>query len=312
MNSKDLLCAIAETNDEYLYESQRFNAVAGIIKLDRQKQRRKITAYGIALVLCVAAFAVWKQTPLFERLRVPNGTTGNAPENSDTSPLLPGYAVPDTRQLENTEIVPENTEIAPEKPETGTNDPVSGPGTTVTPPVTEPPVSRPAEQPSRPADVDGPDIATTEQISEPYTGNSAPGGANAVYSQINVDYNGAKEKFAHPIVPCTDGAFTGYKAGIVSRSGNINERGAFCISVIYEFTNGTISLTDQDRLNAGTGAEGEACEYRGRVFYVAPDYYGRLHIWYLPTQEQGIAYQAHFEQSADRYAVMDLILALEI
>ncbi len=311
MNSKDLLCAIAETNDEYLYESQRFGAVAGIIKHERQTQRRKITAYGIAFALCISAFAVWKLTPLSQRLRVTNAATGNAPEIGDTSPLPPGSAAPDTRQPEDTEIAAERTEIAPDTRKTEKGDPAPGTAATVASPVEEPTVSGRNEQPSLPADADVSDIATTEQISEPFTGNAAPGGANAVYSQINVDYNGAKERFAHPIVPCTDGAFTGYKAGIVSRSGSVNENGAYCLSVIYEFTNGTIVLTDQDRLG-GTGALGDVCEYRGRTFYVAPDYYGRLHIWYLPTQERGIAYQADFEQDTDRYAVMDLMIGLEI
>lgn len=148
-----------------------------------------------------------------------------------------------------------------------------------------------------------------------------PGDAHAVLTMIDVDFDEAKEKFAHPIVRCEKEGFAGYKVGIVSQNGDVGSKEAFCFSVRYEFANGSITLSDYDRM---TGVHSysdseKKYEYRERTFYdqtpnygpAVTDYADSVHIGYYPTGEKGIAYYAVFDADTDVYEIMDLIISLE-
>ena len=142
-----------------------------------------------------------------------------------------------------------------------------------------------------------------------------PGTAMAVFTNLDADYDTAKELFAHPILPCTDPDFRKYQAGIVSRNGDVYADNARCISVNYVFSDGLINLTDQDRMPGGSSpALASEYPYCGRSFFVhVPDHPSdNLHIWYSPTGETGICYQADFSAGSDLTAIMDRILSLEI
>ncbi len=139
-----------------------------------------------------------------------------------------------------------------------------------------------------------------------------PGGApNCFYTVRSVGFEEAKAAFDHPIPPCGRSDFLGYSVGEVHGTEKI-----FCRDLIYEFTEGSVVLTDESR-NGGVLclAEGARYEYRGRTFiedrFGGPD---RLILGcglYDVTGESGIVYVADFDRSADVYAVMDLILSLE-
>ena len=149
-----------------------------------------------------------------------------------------------------------------------------------------------------------------DSISEKKT--ASPGGLpGAVFTQLNVSFDEAKEKFAHPIILCTEDDFTGYNAGIVSQNGDTGSDKAFCLSVTYRFTDGSITLTDRSRLNGINCPSGDTIEYRGRTFYVE-DIWGETHIGYYPALEKGIAYQALFSPEHDIYDIMDMMIAVEI
>lgn len=142
-----------------------------------------------------------------------------------------------------------------------------------------------------------------------------PGTAMAVFTNLDADYDTAKELFAHPILPCTDPDFRKYQLGIVSRNGDVYADNSRCISVNYVFSDGLINLTDQDRMSGGSSpALASEYPYCGRSFFVhLPDNPSdNLHIWYSPTGETGICYQGDFSAGSDLTAIMDRILSLEI
>lgn len=175
--------------------------------------------------------------------------------------------------------------------------------TQTVPPVTVPPRTvPPAEQTAAPPDIPG-----------------SSGNPGAVFTRRTVSFAEAKELFGHPLIPCGRDDFQRYQAGIVSRNGNAQGSGAFCLSVTYEFADGAVTLTDWDRMNGSDGSpDAEQISYCGKLFYVErPDAYeDSLRIAYYaagydPFALRGIEYQAVFGGSADLYAVMDLMLSLE-
>ncbi len=175
--------------------------------------------------------------------------------------------------------------------------------TQTVPPVTVPPRTvPPAEQTAAPPDIPG-----------------SSGNPGAVFTRRTVSFAEAQELFGHPLIPCGRDDFQRYQAGIVSRNGNAQGSGAFCLSVTYEFADGAVTLTDWDRMNGSDGSpDAEQISYCGKLFYVErPDAYeDSLRIAYYaagydPFSLRGIEYQAVFGGSADLYAVMDLMLSLE-
>jgi len=164
------------------------------------------------------------------------------------------------------------------------------------PPVTEPPDARPFEPPVSP-------VVPAD-----------PGGPGGVYSQISVSYEEARERFGHPIVQCTRGDFTGYKAAMVSQNGDITSERAFCLEVIYNFNDGYLAVMDNERFGSASPMSDETVEYNGRTFYIGqPEYsYGQYYIGYFPSLEGGIVYQGFFADDCDIYEKMDIIISLLI
>ena len=158
-----------------------------------------------------------------------------------------------------------------------------------------------------------PALPSAENTTEPPGNPGDPGSPGAVFTSMEVSYAEAKEAFAHPIAACETDQFTGYQIGLICPNGDSSASDTVCLSVTYLFTNGSVCLTDQDRLSGSVTPEGEPYPYRGNLFYVqAPDTYDdHLRIGCFPTQESGIAYQAVFDRAADPNEIMDLLLSLK-
>lgn len=135
-----------------------------------------------------------------------------------------------------------------------------------------------------------------------------------VLTDISVSYDEAKERFSQDLVECTDSRFIGYKAGMVSQNGNISSDKAFCLQITYEFTNGIISIIDQDRMNGSRAAYGpKQYDHLDRTFIdeTFPND-EKTTIGYYPDGEYGSAYVAVFDRSADINEIMDMIISIEI
>ena len=173
----------------------------------------------------------------------------------------------------------------------------------------------PAEAPAEPV------LSDPEPAQEPQGDPGTPGkpgsqgGPGGVYTKLDVGYEDAKEAFGHPIVAAAGDGFLGYQIAIVSQNGDIRSEGARCMNVIYLFENGFIAVRDQSRMPGSSYGSGSGqYEYRGKIFIneaVTSDDM-QVQIGYYPDGEEGIAYQAVFDSSADPYEVMDAILSLEM
>ncbi|MBR6622496.1 MAG: hypothetical protein IKK91_01160 [Ruminococcus sp.] len=136
----------------------------------------------------------------------------------------------------------------------------------------------------------------------------------AVHTDLDVSYEEAKERFGHDVTECTRSDFLGYKIGIVSRNGNINSGKTICLDVTYKFTNGIISIIDQDRMDGSRATYGtKQYDYLDRTFndetFVNDE---QITIGYYPDNDNGLAYVAVFDRSADIFEIMDMIISLEI
>ncbi len=305
MNERDLLFAIAGTNEDLLAESGMFDTVSGIIQARQKRIRRGIAATGVALALCIAAFAIWRQTPQMpgDVAVVPPQTTENGAAHTAPNEMTEQTTADPGPTAETTaEQTPQTTDA--DVPEQSTRE------TPSTEPVTAAEGTAPTEE-----DPPAPPAETTTEAPAP---GGDPGTANAVLTQLAVDYDTAKEKFAHPIVYCAAADFTGYRIGVVSRQGDISAPGAVCVSLEYGFADGTVSLQDQDRMPGSVASgQGARTDYRGRVFYVwtydgGGIYEDRQCVGYFPTGDGGVAYQAFFSPGKDVYEIMDLIISVEI
>ena len=343
MNSRDLLLAIAGTDAEYTLESERFSSVAESIRGDRKRKRRAAFAVGAAAVLCAAAFGIAKLAPRRAGLFLPPDTSELQQPDRDRSSAAEhkaenhATAVPseNTSASETAEDRSASAEKKTEPPASTAEDP-SRPAASAASDRSEPQKATSATETSsaeKPSDnassrldafvpVSTTAVLTTEPPIEPPAEPTESGGGSgtpgAVYTRRNVSFAGAREAFGHLIVACAEEGFIGYQVGIVSRNGDIDAPGAFCLNVTYTFTNGSVSLTDQDRWSSSSASTlGERVEYRGRTFYVLtpedPAGYGdQIHIGYYPTRDNGIAYQAFFDDGTDVYAIMDLMISVEL
>ena len=157
--------------------------------------------------------------------------------------------------------------------------------------------------------------ALPPQTTEPQASSGNPGTPGAVFQSVTVSYDEAKDIFGHPILPCSRQDFLQYKAGIVSRNGNLHGDGTFCLSVTYEFADGQVTLTDWDRMHGSDGdLNDEQISYNGKTFYVH-EYEDSIQIAYYsngfdPFELSGTEYQAIFRTDADRSDIMELILSL--
>ena len=328
MNGRDLLYAIAGADPAYIRESERFAEIGADFKADRRGTRRRLAAAVIAAAVCAAVFGIVRLAPRGFRLPAPPEIStvetpgGTEPSDTERAALT---SVSETAAPEETSV-PAQTSTAEEAP-TSAAERSTQPQPTEKPtgrepdteaPATEPPTSeQPAtEQPTQPPPAtDPPTEPPTEPPTDAPSAAGEPGTPGAVFTSVSVSYAEAKETFAHPIVPCASSGFTGYRVGIVSKNGDIHADGAFCLSVTYAFTNGTVGLDDQDRWHSSSYSTwGDAYEYRGRTFYVQTPDVSRdyVYIGYWPTLDRGIGYQAQFDADADVYEIMDLIISLEI
>ena len=328
MNSRVLLCAIAGIDDAYLRESERFSVISAGIAADRKRMRQRLTMIGVVAAVCLAVFGAVRLAPSVFRLFPPSGIPGGqTPED----PAGTEYTVSSVIHGETTEKETAGPTVSPSAPaDEKTGKQTAPAGSDPTAPTSRPDRPAPgAEQPATetPAATKAAEPTTenltlphteppTEQPTAPQPGGEPDGSPGAVFTRRSVSYAEARELFAHPIVPCYDADFAGYQVGIVSRNGDVNAEGAFCLSVDYEFVNGTIHLQDQDRLTGSSASTlGEAYDYRGRTFYVqSPGDYGEscCRVGYYPTWDSGVAYEAVFDGGADVYEIMDRMIAVEM
>ncbi len=325
-------------NDEEMYQSllMRFQAYQAKKRQRMRTLRRTVPVLAGFGCAAVSGF-VWRthfteppEIPVQQMPEEPPVTTASAagteavfrqtarPQSSLTAPADSAESAQQTEPAEpqGTQTVSEDvpasgTEAAPLRQ---TEPPVTSallPQTTVSaqtiPPATTPAAAETAKPPAP---------QTTKAQADP----GIPGTPGAVFTSMTVSYEEAKELFGHPIQPCSSADFLRYKAGIVSRNGDVHADGAFCLSVTYEFSGGQITLTDWDRMNGSDGdPRAEQMEYRGRTFYVlTPDAYDdSLRITYYaagfdPFVLSGMEYQAVFGKDADIDGIMDLLIALEM
>ncbi len=300
MNGRDLLFAVAGADEAFIEEARQGNAVREQIEAERKRKRGAVLAVCAAAAVCAAVigltrFSPWR-TPAVMPPPVSNGTdvpTGPNATTEDAAGTEPG-----TTREEAPSAEPTNETASPSEPTT--LPPASGEETT------QPDKNEPAGETAQPgpAETDPPEETQTQ-----------PGTANAVFTDLIVDYDTAKEKFGHPIRPGADGDFVNYRVGVVSKNGDTEDPGAFCLSVTYVFAHGSVALQDQDRLPGNAyNPWGERYDYRDRVFYVDPPEYAGdvLRVSYYPGGENGIAYQALFEQGTDVYEIMDKIIGVEV
>ena len=296
MNSRDLLRAIAQTDEKELDATGRFSEIGEEIRSERKKKRRTLATLGAAAALGLTALAIAKAAPRMFTTVPPDGETAAPSFTEETDPGVTENLI----LRETGATVPGTEDPSPAAPTVGPIlvSPTQGPETNATGEFT-------GETP------DG-----GEMVSAPVQ----PGGpetANAVLTSVPVGYEEAKEAFGHPIKACADGDFTGYTVGVVSKNGDIGAPEARCLQAVYHFTDGILCLTDQDRMPGTHSPEGEAFHYAGRVFYIDPPNDADpndndLRVEYFPTGERGLCYQAVFSPDADPYRLMGLIISLEV
>ncbi len=321
-------------NDDEMYQSllSRYHAYQ-----EKQKTRNRVFAATVPLVLCICAAAVTGLRPANRTEPIPSvlqqSVTETAAAQTAALAATAGEQQPATESLPQTEQPATTPAVQSGETEPSAADlqqtassaePVNTSGiaaevtaskqtetqTTAAPPVQTAPKTQTV--PSATVAPPPPATAATQTTAAPVPAN--PGTPGAVYTKVAVSYEEAKERFAHPIVPCVRDDYIGCRVGIVSQNGNVSSDAVCCLSVIYAFTDGTLTLTDQDRM-AGSSSPWNAAAYAysGRTFYVrADESYDRIYVEYYPTAESGIFYFADFAGGTDIYALMDLIIELEV
>lgn len=192
-----------------------------------------------------------------------------------------------------------SSDPATSDPKSGiTNEPSNPDSTTDAPPTTSDNTTTPEPPPSS---------QTTPGIENP----------SGVYQGQKVDYNTARNLFGHAIKECTAHNFIGYTVGAVSNTGNHDgSEKVVCIDINYNFTNGTITICDQDRMSGAYlyAESSEKIEYKGHIFMAEHDLVDKNHVryGYYPTQQNGLAYIAVFDKGTDQQEIFDLILSLVV
>ncbi len=326
MTGRDLLYAIAQADEAYIRESERFSDVSAEIKKERQRTQLRIASVGIAAAVCAAVFGAVKFAPRPPEpvTQTDSATIHTTTQNTSAASTVPGVssaadgttkkdeppAQTYTRETATTAAEP----TAEPYTENVSADLTATKETDVQPPTTAAPAETKTAETGAPP-VEGSTYAESAPEPSSVLPTTADGseGGTAVYRDLAVDYDTARESFGYPILPYAGGGFNGYSVLLVNRNGNLNESGTECLSVTYLFTNGSVELRDQARTGEITPT-GNAYEYRGETFYVhTPEFNGdQLRIGYYPTGKSGLAYQAHFNGRADMDEIMDLILSLTL
>lgn len=183
--------------------------------------------------------------------------------------------------------------------------------TTLLRPSQDPPNNNTSTQNPIPSEPSKPDNENPSGSSEPNTPSADD--PLAVHQGQKVTYEQAKTVFNHPVKECTASTFCDYILGMVSTNGSNT---IMCIDLEYRFSNGKITITDQDRMGGGyLYAESEQqIHYKDRIFMVETNLAdeGNVRISFYPTNESGLAYTAIFSGQIDQYEILDLIISLEI
>ena len=326
MTGRDLLCAISQADETYLCESERFSDVSAEIKKERQRTQLRIASAGVAAAVCAAVFGAVKLAPHppGSVTQTDNVNLHTTAQNTSAATTVPGGA-PATDGTTKKDDPPTQTHT--QKAETTAAEPTAEhptenvsadhtepKETSVQPPATTAPAeTKTAETGAAPVEGSTYAESAPEPSSVSPTAADGSGNGDAVYQDMAVDYDTARETFGHPILPCTDDGFTGYNVLLANKNGTIGENGTVCLSVTYLFTNGSVELRDQAKTGEITPT-GKPYEYRGETFYVhTPEFNGdQIRIGYYPTGKSGIAYQAHFNGRADVNGIMELILSLAL
>ncbi len=329
MNGRYVLYAISGTDEQFLLESQQFTAIGKSIRDDINNKRRISFCVVAVAVICAAVFGIVKRLPrsfVIAPTEMTDSQTRFLSESSQTEGTMEMVSsdatiggdarttvsdAPDVGSAAQTQTTAASLSSAVTVPDSQSETPIDETTGEPDPHVIEPP--SPSDPVSTAPFVD----ASTEPTTVDDDPVEDPGGsAGAVFTSVVVSYSEARDKFAHPIVPCSKGDFLGYKIGIVSKNGDIDSSGSFCLSVTYIFERGSIGLQDQDRLTGSSASTtGEECSYRGRVFYVQPSgSFGdqNVRVGYYPSWDAGIAYEAYFDGDVDVNEIMDLIISVEI
>ena len=109
MTGRDILCAIAGIDDGIVLASGQFSAVESSIKDDQKRMRRRFTAIGIAVVICIAVFGAVKSMPQFFKVIISTDTTTIQtpvviPPTSTPSQTVPTKEAGTTRPGQNDEL----------------------------------------------------------------------------------------------------------------------------------------------------------------------------------------------------------------
>ena len=321
MTGRDMLCAIAGIDDGIVLASGQFAAVESSIKADRKRIRQRFTAIGIAAVLSIAVFGAVKSMPqLFNVFRTSDITTIQTPKWDDPNETTatPAVIIPGNTTEEDVGSASSDDQISTtgngnEHPDTSTEHSIRTEPTSIadrqepsgqTPQTEAPSTTINAEIPTEPS-VEASSVVATTIVNQ-----EEP---QSVYQDLIVDYEMAKTYFNLSIAPCYRNDFNGYSVLLVSPNGNINESGTSCLSLTYLFTNGSVTLSDQD-MTGEVYPTGNSFSYNGRTFYIhTPEFNGdQIRVKYFPTGNSGIAYQTFFGSNTNVNDIMDLIISLEI
>lgn len=135
------------------------------------------------------------------------------------------------------------------------------------------PANSQGTDPSNPAATDPAASQTAPNHPADPGGNTPGGNPNAVQQLKEVSYQEAKDLLDHPIVECFESNFMNYEIMMVSQHGDWN---GYYFGVKYIFTNGKISLIDQDRLHASVCSDSDIndkVEYNGHTFFITKENY---------------------------------------
>lgn len=168
------------------------------------------------------------------------------------------------------------------------------------------PASEPAGSPAEGrAEEDGAPAGTPEAALCDEADASAGGGVSAqkASSEASVTLEEARERFGHALADCGDSRFL-YCTLETGEDGQYTR-------AVYVFTFGEIAVVDQAAAPLPDAGEWDSLAWDGREL--------RLHsaetettLLHQPSGEEGLAYLARFDGSAEREDVAALLLALEI
>ena len=168
------------------------------------------------------------------------------------------------------------------------------------------PASEPAGSPAEGrAEEDGAPAGTPEAALCDEANASAGGGASAqkASSEASVTLEEARERFGHALADCRDSRFL-YCTLETGEDGRYTR-------AVYVFTFGEIAVVDQAAALLPDTGEWDLLTWGGRELRLRGGE-AETTLLHQPSGEEGLAYLARFDGSAEREDVAALLLALEI